>query len=75
MRENGQEYSGRFVLRIATDLHEALTHLADTRQVSLNLYVQNLVASHVAGVETATYAFEQAFRLGRTGPAVQVKND
>ena len=56
-----QTHSGRFVLRIATDLHHDLTELARDRNVSLNQYIQNILASHVAGVATAEYCLNRAF--------------
>jgi len=55
-----RKYSGRFVLRIATDLHESLAELATDQGVSLNHYLQNLLSSHVGGVTTAEYAYHQA---------------
>ncbi|MCP3982484.1 MAG: toxin-antitoxin system HicB family antitoxin [bacterium] len=52
--------SGRFVLRIGADLHDALIDLAKDQGVSLNQYLQNLIARHLGGVETAEYAYQQA---------------
>lgn len=64
-----QEYSGRFVLRIASDLHESLARRAAERHVSLNQYVQNLLARHLGGVETGEYALMHALGAHRTAMA------
>lgn len=56
-RRKASSHSGRFLVRMPSDLHEELTRAAERDQVSLNRFVTNQLAAAVASSGTQTPAY------------------